>query len=495
MVQRDWAEVVFSGDASPAVLSRANDRGTLRRLGRGIYTGAVDGAPEEIVRRHLWQIVGHELPGAVLVDRSARVAGPVYGFLVVDHSRTRPLELPGLTVLARRGPRMVSGDMELTDGLWLSSVARQLLDNLNRTKGADRRTLSDTEVEEWIATLLTERGEGGMALLCSQARELAPILGRAREFARLEAIVAAATRNGDPAVLHSEQLRARAAGQPFDARRIEGFEALAADLADRAPGVVPALPIDAERRRLLPFYEAYFSNFIEGTEFTLDEAAAIVFDAVIPENRPADAHDILGTYEVVSDPTEMARIPKSADEFEELLRTRHARLMTGRPQTGPGRYKTAVNRAGTTEFVRPDLVVGTLRRGFDIGSALLSPLARAVYMMFVTAEVHPFTDGNGRVGRIMMNAELAAAGEVRIVIPTIYRANYIAALRGASQTGHYAALYAALAFARRYSAQVDFSTRESAEADLTRTNALRESAEAEAAGIRLVLPLSVPTNG
>jgi urease accessory protein UreF len=88
-----------------------------------------------------------------------------------------------------------------------------------------------------------------------------------------------------------------------------------------------------------------------------------------------------------------------------------------------------------------------------------------------------------------MNAELAAAGEVRIVIPTIYRANYIAALRGASQTGHYAALYAALAFARRYSAQVDFSTRESAEADLTRTNALRESAEAEAAGIRLVLRL------
>ena len=84
---------------------------------------------------------------------------------------------------------------------------------------------------------------------------------------------------------------------------------------------------------------------------------------------------------------------------------------------------------------------------------------------------------------------------MRIIIPTVYRNNYLAALRGATHTGHYAALYAMLSFARRYTAQVDFSTRERAEADLARTNALRDSTDAEAAGVRLVLPMSLAPDG
>jgi hypothetical protein len=495
VARQEWPEVVFSGDADPAVLSRAARRGTLRRLASGVYTGAVHLDPAEVVRRNLWRIVGHRLPGAVIVDRSARRAGPVDGLLVVDHPRTRPLSLPGVTVLARRGPGPVPGDMELPDGLWIASTARQLLDNLDRSRGAARRTLTDTEVEEWVDTLAGARGAGALYRLLDQARHLAPSLGRGRELARLEVMIRAAPGTGDVSALGSERLRARAAGRPFDAHRVAAFEALAADLSARAPDTVPALAADQPRRRLLPFYEAYFSNDIEGTEFTLDEAASIVFDAAVPRGRPADAHDVLATYEIVSDPAEMARVPASADDFEALLASRHARLMAVRGETLPGRYKTRANRAGGTEFVAPELVIGTLRRGFDIGAGLASPFARAVYLSFVTSEVHPFTDGNGRLARIMMNAELVAAGEVRIIVPTVYRANYLAALRGATHTGHYAALYAMLAFARRYTAQVDFSTRRSAEADLEGTNALRDATDAEAAGVRLTLPPGPATTG
>ena len=72
---RVWSEIVFSGDAARAVLSRAVARGTLRRLAQGIYTSAVDDDPAAVVRRNLFRIVGHELPDAVIVDRSARVVG------------------------------------------------------------------------------------------------------------------------------------------------------------------------------------------------------------------------------------------------------------------------------------------------------------------------------------------------------------------------------------------------------------------------------------
>jgi len=50
-------------------------------------------------------------------------------------------------------------------------------------------------------------------------------------------------------------------------------------------------------------------------------------------------------------------------------------------------------------------------------------------MMFLISEVHPFEDGNGRVARLMMNAELTAAGQTKIIIPTVYRDDYLLNLR------------------------------------------------------------------
>jgi hypothetical protein len=142
----------------------------------------------------------------------------------------------------------------------------------------------------------------------------------------------------------------------------------------------------------------------------------------------------------------------------------------------------------STHFVEPELVAGTLAEGFDLGASLTSPFARAVFLMFLVSEVHPFANGNGRIARLMMNAEPVTATEVRIIIPTVYRLNHLSALQAATRTGNDPALIATLSFARRWTARLNCSTRSSAEADLVSTNALRDAREAEAAGIRLTLP-------
>ncbi|MGH9186005.1 MAG: hypothetical protein ACRD0U_09355 [Acidimicrobiales bacterium] len=49
------------------------------------------------------------------------------------------------------------------------------------------------------------------------------------------------------------------------------------------PGELPALA--DEPATSLPFFEAYFSNFIEGTDFSVDEAEAIVASGEIPDSR------------------------------------------------------------------------------------------------------------------------------------------------------------------------------------------------------------------
>ncbi len=55
--------------------------------------------------------------------------------------------------------------------------------------------------------------------------------------------------------------------------------------------------------------------------------------------------------------------------------------------------------------------------------------------MFIVAEVHPFNDGNGRLARLAMNAELTAAGGCRIIIPTLFREQYLDCLRVLSREG------------------------------------------------------------
>jgi Fic family protein len=486
-----YPPLVYSSETDKDELARARDRGELVRLATGIYTSETDRPIEEVAKRRLWEIVARVMPDAVIVDRSVREGGTgSAGTLYVVAKRRRALSLPGVKIVPRAGAGPQPGDMKLPDGLYMSGFARALLENLaptRKTAAGTSRTLTREEVEIWINELAA-RGDGFLNRLRDDARALVPALEAEKAMPTLDALISAALLTNDSIELESTELRARAGGAPMDTQRTEAFTKLAEFLSDQAPDTLPALKEDQDRRSLLPFYEAYFSNYIEGTEFTLDEAAEIVFDDVVPEQRPADAHDIIGTYELTSSLEEMRRVPRNPDEFIELLKARHAVIMAGRPEKGPGQFKERANQAGSTVFVPPSMVEGTLRRGFEIGAGLVSPFSRAVYMMFLTSEVHPFADGNGRIGRIVMNAELETAGEIRIIIPTVYRLNYLSALKAGTQSGHYAALVAALAFARRWTARVNFSSRATAEPDLERTHALRDAREAEEAGIRLVLP-------
>src|SRR5450759_5059505 len=84
-----WPELIFADEAPRESLSRAVTAGRLRRIARGVYTSSND-ALEAVTRRHLPQIVVHELPGAVLIDASARSGRPsANGDLYVDHGRDR----------------------------------------------------------------------------------------------------------------------------------------------------------------------------------------------------------------------------------------------------------------------------------------------------------------------------------------------------------------------------------------------------------------------
>jgi fido (protein-threonine AMPylation protein) len=485
------SRIVFTEDLPRSTLSDREARGDLVRLARGIYTTEVDAEPAAVVRRRWREIVGRQFPDTVVTDRSALWAQPHDGYLFVVSSKAGSLTLPGLEVVSRKGPGPIEGDIALGGGVHLASRPRALLDNTRPTRQRGplpSATLSRPELADWIDHLCAVDGDQRLGQFRDAAEGIADVLGVSPDRVEiLNEIVGAAlgTRESTSA---SAAMRARAAGVPFDQQRVIRFELLA-DYLRNVLTSYPALAVDESRRNVLPFWEAYFSNFIEGTEFTPEEAERIVFEGEVPSARPEDAHDVLGTYELVSDKAEMRRRTASADEFIELLQHWHRTILGGRPDQRPGQFKLAANQAGSTVFVAPDLVEGTLRRGYEILESLTTPTQRGTFVAFMVAEVHPFDDGNGRLTRAVMNNEYVAGDEQRAVIPTITRNDYLRALRRLSRQDHPDLFVAYLDRVRRWTARMDWSSLSLSRELLDQTNAFVDPHDAEDRGLHLLDPI------
>ena len=69
---------------------------------------------------------------------------------------------------------------------------------------------------------------------------------------------------------------------------------------------------------------------------------------------------------------------------------------------------------------------------FDLLKTEAEPAVRVVLGHFVFVYIHPYMDGNGRMGRFLMNAMLASGGYPWTIIPVERRDDYMAALEAAS---------------------------------------------------------------
>lgn len=475
-------EVFVSDTAISKAVSDAMARGRLRKLGSRLYTRNLDEDPERLIKRNWYHLITAYYPDALITDRTGlenRPAGD--GSVCLISEKKRDTELPGIIFRPRKGPRPLESDKPFIGGARLASTARAYLENMRPSRARGERlprTLPREEIEKRLDALLRQQGEDAVNRLRDEARAIAPALELQEEFEALDALIGALLGTRDVET-KSQVAKARIAGAPFDPDRIALFETLFTALRDFVPPDRPAPERLNESHAALSFFEAYFSNFIEGTEFTVEEAEEIVFQGVIPQERPDDAHDIIGTYRIVSDTTEMKKVPADFNDFIALLRRRHAIFMEARPDKNPGGFKTKSNRAGNTIFVEPDLVTGTLKQGFDFLRGLSEPLQRAIFMMFMVSEVHPFSDGNGRAARIMMNAELIAGGQERIIIPTAYRVDYLGALKAISQTGNPAPVIRMLDHAQRYTHMIDWRDQKTAQTMLAASGAFTEGENAK----------------
>lgn len=473
-------EIVFASSESKKsqAIRRAVLAQRLRKLAPKIYTTNCQDSPERIIKRNQYLILGRLFSGAILSHRTALEGGPTKdGLIILTYKYTKKILLPGLTIRLLEGASPQEGDMPFMGNLFIASRERALLENLQSARGQFPKTLSLAEIEIFLDKICKIQGETVLNAIRDKARELAPKLKLEKEFKQLDQLIGAILNTRTDYLLQSMPAKARAQGKPYDVSRIELLAILTSKLMHAVLSSIPDKNVTEEAAENAAFFEAYFSNYIEGTEFEVEEAADIVFHHKLMPNRPEDAHDIVGTYKIVSNKQDMKTTPHSPEQFIALLKKRHQFLMSVRHDKNPGEFKKIANRAGDTVFVQPELVMGTLEKSFELYETLPSGLKRAIFTMFCVSEIHPFDDGNGRIARIMMNAELAAVNQCRIIVPTVYRDDYLLALRRLSRAHDPDAYIKMLTRAQAFTASIDFSDYEYALRSLRAAHAFQSPFE------------------
>ncbi len=443
-------------------LSRLSRAKKIRRVCRGIYTSDLKTPIADIIQKNWMVITSHIVPNGILSFRTAIELKPAvfknHGIIFITSSYEKRIKLPGLLIKVLKGDSKNYIEQVLPC-IARSNLARALLENLMPTKRGlykKIKMIDGDSIQHCLAKELKLRHETGLNKIRDESKKIAKKLNYAAAYKKLSIIInALLSTHADENILTSPYAKSVVKKEPFDSARIQLFENLVIYLKqcsfrDRV------YEYKKSTFKNISFFESYFSNFIEGTEFLIDEAEDIVFKREEINHRHADSHDVLAGFNLTNDFLDMNSTPNNATEFLTILQNRHAYLMKERPDKNPGTFKTKPNKVGNTFFVSPENVIGTLRRGFELMTVLSGGLEKALFMQFLISEVHPFDDGNGRLSRIMMNAELVKVNLFKIILPTVCRDNYLNALRLASRDADFRVYCKVMDQMQAYTASIDW---------------------------------------
>jgi len=157
--------------------------------------------------------------------------------------------------------------------------------------------------------------------------------------------------------------------------------------------------------------EAVISSQIEGTQATLVDV--VTYEATRQTERPADIEEVCNYVEALGFAREEMARPDGLPLGTRLLCAAHARLMRGvrGGSRRPGEVRSSYNwlggaTPGLAAFIPPPPAavpdaLGDLERWMHADDPL-PPLVRAglAHVQFET--IHPFLDGNGRIGRLLV---------------------------------------------------------------------------------------------
>ena len=160
----------------------------------------------------------------------------------------------------------------------------------------------------------------------------------------------------------------------------------------------------------------YNSNAIENSTLTLqDTEAIIIHDKIIKDHEIREIYEAKNLARVT---TELTKNPNERMSVG-LILSLHSLLMNGIRDDIAGRFRSGDEwvHVGTHLGANPAFVSGLVSElvtsYYDDNSYFLDKIA---YFHAEFETIHPFLDGNGRMGRVLINHQLALAGYPPIII-------------------------------------------------------------------------------
>jgi Fic family protein len=193
---------------------------------------------------------------------------------------------------------------------------------------------------------------------------------------------------------------------------------------------------DSALRHLQKYYDielTYTSNAIEGNTLTLRETAEVIEHGItVGGKRLKDHLEAVDHYEAVLWMRELAA--QTMPIGEAVIRELHRRIVARSEPEIAGIYSPHRRRIAGSPVVFPNpLKLPELMEAFGraLEKAPATPEA-AFDAHFRLTAIHPFSDGNGRTARLLMNLLLIRAGYLPIAVRPEDRKTYLDALERGS---------------------------------------------------------------
>jgi Fic family protein len=169
----------------------------------------------------------------------------------------------------------------------------------------------------------------------------------------------------------------------------------------------------------------YNSNAIEGSTLTLEETALVLKEGFTVGGKPLKHHlEAIGhknAYFYVE-----GLVKNKASMSEKVIKDIHSLVLIDR-QTDKGVYRSVPVRVGSFFPCRPyevPIQMEQLMLEYNGEMQKLHVVERAALFHLKFETIHPFIDGNGRVGRLLLNLDLMKNGYPPVNIMFSDRAKY-----------------------------------------------------------------------
>ena len=177
----------------------------------------------------------------------------------------------------------------------------------------------------------------------------------------------------------------------------------------------------------------YTSNALEGNTLTISETKVIIEDGITVGGKPLkDCYEATGHAKAYDYMLEIARGGRLVFD-EAMILNLHNLFYSGLDTENAGKYRNYQVFITGNEYLPPaadevPALMKALVAELNEKSKTLHPVILAAFAHRRLVDIHPFTDGNGRAARLLMNLILVNKGYQIVSIPPILRTEYINAL-------------------------------------------------------------------